>query len=150
MSNWIINWDCMLVTIFECTWGSLNTSLIWFSSPSSTCHSYLFPVTEVCFCFHQPLNVPLPAWAFKFFLHLLIAFVWAQGHKKKKTTSLTVWVSKHNAGVLSSQFQRHSFQVALRRCLFDQLTYLSTKRADNRERFKSMLTLTSGYACLIL
>ncbi len=46
-----------------------------------------------------------------------------------KTTSLTVWVSEHNAGVLPSQLQSHSFQVAPGRRRFDQLAHLNTNTA---------------------
>lgn len=128
MSNWIINWDCMLVTIFECTWGSLNTSLIWFSSPSSTCHSYLFPGTEVSFCFHQILNVPLTAWPFKFFLHLLIAFVWAQGHKKNPHHSRS-----ESANTMQGFFPPSS-SVTLFRLLFAAASLISWPTWAQREQ----------------
>lgn len=64
---------------------------------------------------------------------------WFNG--ETETTSLTVRVSKDNAGVLPTQLQGHSFQITLCCGLFDQLAYLGRQTGRGRITGGSHITM---------
>ena len=59
--------------------------------------------------------------------HLMFRFIIQNERDRQRACLVTVTVSEHNAGVLSSQLQSHSLQVTFGCCFFDQLAYLHTQ-----------------------
>lgn len=55
---------------------------------------------------------------------VMLHFTIQNEQESQRKCSLTVTVSKHNTGVLPTQLQSHSLQIAFRCCFFYQLAYL--------------------------